>query len=80
MRLIAEIVIVVALIVIGWETSFREHVGEFVPAFAKEARASNARESRSAVPSATISSGAWMWDPHRAGNLDRRSGPDRRER
>ena len=59
MRLLGEIVIIGALIYVGWEIPFRDRTP-----WAKAAPAPHVR----AAPN---HSGAWMWDPNRKTALDR---------
>src|SRR2546430_5774996 len=66
MRLLLEILVIGALIYLGWGKPLRE----WVPTAAKEA-------PRSEAPQPTVAGappsppGAWMWDPNHHGTLDR---------
>lgn len=80
MRLVAEIVIIATLVVIGWNTPFREWAGRkpVTPQKATvqvtPAQIPGAKAVPQPQPSPT-KSGAWMWDPNRQADLDRRRSP-----
>jgi hypothetical protein len=81
MRLLLEILIIGALIYLGWEKPFRDRLPASISGVAKSkpnataasqsqltARASSAS---TAAKSTATSSGAWMWDPSHHSALDR---------
>ncbi|MDQ6625625.1 MAG: hypothetical protein M3Y69_05720 [Verrucomicrobiota bacterium] len=84
MRLLAEIVLIAAIIAVAWDKPFHEWVGDAVPMLAKQSAgadraSSNSAHARRALPatsaaavqpSATISNGSWMWDKNRKATLD----------
>ncbi|HXP34097.1 MAG TPA: hypothetical protein VN827_00960 [Chthoniobacterales bacterium] len=79
MRLLLEIIIVGALIYIGWATPFRDYLPASISGVAKSPNASAARHQTAApqprlrpiARSTSIPSGSWMWDPNHHSTLDR---------
>jgi hypothetical protein len=79
MRLLAEIVLIAAIVAVAWDKPLHEWVGDVVPMLAKQSAGderslSNATRVRrplpataAAQPSPTISNGSWMWDKNRKG-------------
>ena len=73
MRLIAELVVVAALVAFGWQRSYRDWAGDAIPMLAKDsapAKAKRATAARDAAASPTPS-GAWMWEKQSKTSLDR---------
>lgn len=79
MRLLAELILIAALIGVAWEKPYHEWVGEAVPLLAKQSapaekagvrRALPARGVALPTPAPTISSGSWMWDKTHKSPLD----------
>ncbi|HEV2046957.1 MAG TPA: hypothetical protein VGQ95_10210 [Chthoniobacterales bacterium] len=79
MRLLAEIVVIGALIYVRWEKPFRDQLPASVTGVAKSksnATAASQPINASAAPhqpfvrSTSTPSGTWMWDPNRHTALD----------
>jgi len=79
-RLLLEILIIGALIYVGWEIPFRDRLPTSVSGVAKSrspAAAAPQPINTGAAPrqpfvrAASTPSGAWMWDPNRRSALDR---------
>jgi hypothetical protein len=83
MRLLIEILVVGALIYLGWERPFKQWADQARAAVRSEQAAPGSQEGVSATATstpipllrpiirATPPSGAWMWDPKHRGTLDR---------
>jgi hypothetical protein len=82
MRLLGEIIVIGALIYIGWAAPFRDYLPATISGVAKSTTTQTAPPSQArpiarassastAATSTSIPSGAWMWDPNRHSALDR---------
>lgn len=75
MRLLGEIIVIGALIYIGWEIPFRDRLPATFSGVANSkpnaAVTSQPINARAAPHSTSTPSGAWMWDPNRKTALDR---------
>jgi hypothetical protein len=80
MRLLLEILIIGALIYVGWEIPFRDRLPASISGVAKSKPTVTAPSqpiNASAAPhqpfarSTPTPSGAWMWDPNQKSALDR---------
>lgn len=83
MRTLVEVIVVALLIGAGWNKPFKEHLGGTSKSSgsAQTARSTAQQKARPAgetdstsTPSAAPGN-AWMWDPNRAGSLDRKTTP-----
>jgi hypothetical protein len=75
MRLVLELIVAAAIIVLGWQQPFKERVPWFAETSAKSA--SHPQPStHDPRPTATVS-GSWMWDPNHKSTLDRPSATPR---
>jgi len=70
MRLLAEIVVIGALIYVGWEKPFRDQLPASVTGVAKSKSNATAAPHQPFVRSTSTPSGTWMWDPNRHTALD----------
>lgn len=76
MRLLLEVIIVGALIYIGWATPFRDYLPASISGVAKSSTTQTAAPQPQPPPqpiaiSTAAPSGAWMWDPNHHSTLDR---------
>jgi len=74
MRLLGEIIIIGALLYIGWEIPFRDRFPVSVSGVGKsktDSAASAQAQPRPFARSTSTPSAAWMWDPNRHTVLDR---------
>jgi hypothetical protein len=76
MRLLGEIIIIGALIYIGWEIPFRDRFPATISGVAKSTpvptgAAQSQPRAQPIARSTSTPSGTWMWDPNRHSALDR---------